>query len=350
MNSLAEILQMEILGNQVETYAIALVVLGGIYIIFRFIISMVIQKLSRMAKKTSTDIDDEIVKLFDRNRWVAFLLLSIIYVDITLRMTDVAEMVIDGVFNVVAVLLVVRVVNTAIHFGTERVANEKKNSSEQFTVRLIGRTLKGSVWLIGALFIISAFGYNISSLIAGLGIGGIAIALAVQNILGDLISSVSIYLDKPFRVGDYIIVGTQGGTVKNIGLKTTRITSKTGEEIVMSNKKLTEMDINNFGRLKKRRATIPLGVTYDTKLKKMEKIPGGLKKIVKSVKDTEFLRAHFTSFGDSAKMFELTFYVESKDYETYLNKIEKINLKIQAFFEKEKIEFAYPTQTVYLKK
>jgi small-conductance mechanosensitive channel len=344
------ILSLSVLGNDVKTYVIAALVLAGIFIFFRFMFMLIFKRLEAYAKHTKTDIDDAVVILLERNRWMVFLVLAFLYIDVALSLPEGVEGIVKAFFNISAVVLAVRVANYWVGYFTEKIAHDKKNAAEEFSVRFISKSVKILAWVFGTLFLISSFGYNISSLIAGLGIGGLAVALAVQNILGDLISCISIYLDKPFRVGDYVTVGEHMGTVKSIGLKTTRITSLHGEEIIMSNKRLTESDINNYGRMKKRRVSIPLAVTYKTPLKKMKALPTDLKKIVESVEDSTFDRAYFKSFSESSKDFELVFYVESKDYYTYINRLEKVNLGIQGYFEKKKIDFAYPTQTVYVKK
>lgn len=350
MDQLNEILSIPVLGNDLRTYVIAAIVLAGIFLFFKFLFLILFRRLEKYAKKTKTDIDDAVVLLIQKHRWLLFVVFALFYIELILELPETVETVIAGLFNITVVILVVRVANYWVDYTTEKHVKGKKNSAEQFSIRFIGKAIKILSWVFGVLFLISSFGYNISSLVAGLGIGGLAVALAVQNILGDLISCISIYLDKPFRVGDYIVIENQMGTVKSIGLKTTRITSLQGEEIVISNKRLTETDINNYGRMRKRRVVIPLGVTYGTPLVKMKKIPAQLKKIIDSVSDATFDRAHFKTFGDFSKTFELVFYVDSKDYYTYMNRLQEVNHKIQKHFEKSKIEFAFPTQTLYLKK
>ncbi len=345
-----QILSLSVLGNDIKSYLIAALVLAGIFIFFKFLFMLVFKRLEDYAKHTKTDVDDAVVNLLEQNRWMVFFVLAFLYIDIALTLPEGVEIIIRAFFNISAVVLAVRVVNYWVEYFTEKIAHDKENPAEEFSVRFISKSIKVLTWVFGLLFLISSFGYNISSLIAGLGIGGLAVALAVQNILADLISCISIYLDKPFQVGDYIVVDTQMGTVKSIGIKTTRITSLQGEEIVMSNKRLTEIDINNYGKMKKRRVIIPLGVTYKTTATKMKAIPKNLQKIVESVEDTTFDRAHFKMFGPHSKDFELVFFVESKDYYTYMDRLEAVNMKIQKYFEKNKIEFAYPTQTLYLKK
>lgn len=337
-------------GNDVRTYLTAVIVLIGFYILFRFILFLILKSLRNQSKKTNTTLDDALVEVLEKSRWVAFLLIIIVYIDVAFQFLPQTEAIFDGVFNIVVVFAIVRVINFVIAYIAERIIRKKQEATEEFSIRFISKSCRALTWVFGGLFLISSFGYDISSLVAGLGIGGVAVALAVQSILSDLISSISIQLDKPFKVGDFIQVGPQMGTVKYIGLKTTRITSFEGEEIVMSNKQLTESTINNYGKLKRRRYRDTIGVEYGTSLAKMKKIPEAIKKIIDKVPDTTFDRAHFKNFGDSAKQFEVVYYVDSKEFVTHLDRRQEINLEIQKFFEKNKIEFAFPSRTVYLKK
>lgn len=217
-------------------------------------------------------------------------------------------------------------------------------------LRFLGNIGKTLLWAIGILIILQNLGVNISALVAGLGIGGIAIALALQNILGDLFSSFSIVFDKPFVVGDVIKIGTTTGEVEKIGIKTTRIRSPQGEEIIMSNTELTSAQIKNLGRLKERRVTLKFGVLYETPQDKFEKIPDMIKGIINSVGECRFHRAHFVNFGDSALEFQVTYHIESDNYGMYLDRQQEINFVIKNLFEKEGIGMAYPTQTVYIQK
>jgi len=210
--------------------------------------------------------------------------------------------------------------------------------------------IKIILWIIGLLLILSNLGINITSLVAGLGIGGIAIALALQNILSDLFSSFAIYFDKPFKVGDFIIIGKDMGTVEQIGIKTTRLRALQGEQIVISNQELTSARIQNFKKLSERRVAFELGVVYGTPDDKMKKIPELIEKIIKETKDTRFDRSHFKSFGDFALIFETVYYITSGEYLDYMNAQQEIGLKIKEKFSTEEIEFAYPTQTLFLNK
>ena len=197
---------------------------------------------------------------------------------------------------------------------------------------------------------LSNLGINVTSLVAGLGVGGIAIAFALQNILNDLFSSFAIYFDKPFVVGDFIKIGEHAGTVEKVGIKTTRIRSTTGEELIISNRELTSARVQNFKRLNERRSIFTIGVVYETTAEKLRRIPSIIQTIIESQSLNRFDRVHFKTFGDFSLNFEVSYYVQTTDYKKFMDTQEIVNLKIVEAFEKEGISMAYPTQTIYLEK
>jgi small-conductance mechanosensitive channel len=171
----------------------------------------------------------------------------------------------------------------------------------------------------------------------------------MQTILGDLFSSLSIVLDKPFVIGDFLIVDEMLGTVEYVGLKTTRLRSLSGEQLVFSNSDLLNSRIRNFGRMYERRVPFTIGVTYQTPLAKLEIIPQIIRDAINAQNNTRMDRSNFKSHGDFALLFESVYYVKVPDYNEYMNIQEAINLYIHKRFEEEGIDFAYPTQTLYLK-
>jgi len=191
-------------------------------------------------------------------------------------------------------------------------------------------------------------GVNVTTLVASLGVGGIAVALAMQNILADLFASLTITLDKPFVIGDFIIVGDFLGTVQQIGLKTTRIQSLSGEQLIFSNNDLLSSRIRNYGRMKERRIVFGFGVVYQTPADKLERIPDLVREIVGGLDQVRLDRVHFKAFGDFSLNFEVVYYVEVPDYNVYMDKQQAINLALARRFEAEAIEFAYPTQTLFV--
>jgi len=207
-----------------------------------------------------------------------------------------------------------------------------------------------ALWSTLLILALDNFGVNVTALVAGLGVGGIAVALAAQNVLGDLFASISILLDKPFVLGDFVIVGDFMGTVERIGIKTTRLRSLGGEELVFSNSDLLQSRLRNFKRMYERRVLFSVGVVYQTDIATVEKIPGVLRECVETQKDVRFDRAHFKSYGDFALNFEIVYYVQSPDYNRFMDVQQAINLAIGKRFAEDKIEFAYPTQTVFVAK
>ena len=210
--------------------------------------------------------------------------------------------------------------------------------------------LKLVLWLIGFLLFLDNIGIKVSAFIAGLGVGGIAIAFAAQAVLQDIFSYFSIFFDNPFQLGDLIAVGEIQGTVEHIGIKTTRIRSVTGEQIVISNTSLIGSRLHNFKRMKERRAVMTLDVTYNTDFEKLKEIPSIIKHIVEETNNTKFGRCHFVQFGDSSLKFEIVYHVLSSDYSLFRDIQQNINLNIKKTFDEKKIEFAFPSQSIYIEK
>ena len=213
---------------------------------------------------------------------------------------------------------------------------------------LISWGLRALLWTMVVLAIMSNLGVNITAFVASLGIGGVAVALAVQNILGDLFASLSIAIDKPFQVGDAIAVGTVSGSIEYVGLKSTRIRSSGGEQIVMSNTDLLKQTISNYGRLERRRVVFALGLTYDTTPEPGfgAKVPGIVKEIVGASEKVGFDRAHFKSFGESSLDFEIVYNVLSADYAFYMDEQQRINLALLRRLSELGMQFAFPTRTL----
>lgn len=216
------------------------------------------------------------------------------------------------------------------------------------TVRAFRVAALSAVWCVAVLVALDNLGVDITALITGLGIGGVAIALATQNILGDLFASLSIVLDKPFVVGDFIRSGDQMGVVEQIGLKTTRVRSLSGEQLIFSNNDLLQSRIQNYKRMEERRVLFRLGVVYQTPAALLARIPAMVREIMERSGPVRVDRAHFAAFGDSSFDFEFVYYVLSADYNVYMDVQQAINLSVVETFEREGIGFAYPTRTLYL--
>lgn len=224
-----------------------------------------------------------------------------------------------------------------------------KDASWQSARGLISFILQTVLWALILLLILDNLGIDTTALVTGLGVGGIAAALAINNILGDLFASLSIVLDDPFEVGDFVIVGDLMGTVEHIGIKSTRIRSLSGEQIVFSNSDLLGSRIRNYKRMKERRVVFAVGIIYETPKDKLQEVTSWIRSIIESVENTRFDRCHFKSFGAYSLDFETVYYVLEPDYNVYMDIQQKINLAIFEKFEAEGIEFAYPTQMEFHK-
>jgi len=256
-----------------------------------------------------------------------------------------------GLITVVVILQMIRLGAQAVSSTVEGLSFGREQNDPSITNarRNISILLKAFVWLAGILFLLDNLGINVSTFITGLGIGGIAIALAAQAILGDTFSSFTIALDKPFQPGDLINVGELTGTVEYIGLKTTRIRSISGELLILSNSDLTASRVRNYTRLESQRINVKLGVTYETPVHLLKRIPEFIETAVSLAPMTRFDRATFAQFGDSALIFDVYYYAASGDLTQNAKIQHQVNLNIMESFEKENIAFAYPTQTIHLK-
>lgn len=347
-----QLLASSFLGNDVRTWLYALGILLGVFILLKIFQIIILGHLKRLAKKTQTQLDDELIDIVATIRPRVYTLIAVYVALQYVSLSSFLDKAVDIVFLVLIIWEVVQILERLIMFGirlslARSEKDEDRNAPVIKNLRFLIRIL---LWSIGLLMILSNLGVNITSLIAGLGVGGIAIALAAQNILGDLFSSFSIYFDKPFEIDDFIQVGKDSGTVTEIGLKTTRIRTLQGEELVISNKELTSARIQNFGKLTRRRVVVNLGVTYETPTEKVKALPVLLKKLIDSIKDAELDRVHFRDYGDSALKYELVYFVDSSDYYKHMDVLQTVNIAIRELFDKEQIDMAYPTQTLHIQK
>lgn len=343
-------LQVEFLGNTVFVWLKAIIIFFIALAILKLFQAVIIVRLKKAFKKTKTELDDLIINAVDAIYW-PFYVFAAIY--IAIQFIAVPEFISKWsyyIFLIVVVYYAIKFLAELIDFGAKMVIAKKEGEQDVAIIKLLSSAAKVILWVGAIVLILANLGYNVTSLIAGLGIGGIAIALALQNILGDLFGSFAIYFDKPFKIGDFIIVGDLMGTVKKVGIKTTRIQALQGEEIVMANNELTKSKVRNFGVMERRRIVFSVGVTYDTPAEKLARIPEMIKKIIDGQKNTTVDRIHFKAFGDSSMVFEIVYYVETGEYAEYMDIQQAINLAIVRKFEDENIEIAYPTQTVYVKK
>ena len=336
-------------GNTVKDWLIALLIIAASMLLLRVIKSVVLAQLRKWSAKTHTSIDDFLLLSIERSVLPFFYLLSV-YIGLSyLSLGMKAQNILRIAILVAATFFAIRLITFLFSYLVENFTRSQQDAgTKRKQARGIVVIVNIIVWISGIVFLIDNLGYDITTLVAGLGIGGIAIALAAQAVLGDLFSYFVIFFDKPFEIGDFIIIGDKMGTVEYVGIKTTRIRALSGEQLVISNTDLTNSRVQNYKRMESRRVVFTISVLYETSFEKLKNIPDIIKRIIEEKADLKFDRAHFSSFGSSSLDFEIVYFVSSADYNLYMDKQQLINLAIFEEFEKENIEFAYPTQKIYL--
>ncbi len=341
-------------SNTAFDFTRAALLFVGLNIVLKLIQVGVVARLRKLAKKTRTDLDDVIIDIFNTVKPPFYVLISLYFAIQFLTVPDFASRVVYVGFVLMIVYEVVRALGRLVDFFLEKyIMNAEQNGDAeqaQTMANAAGILIKVALWLVGIAVALSNMGVDITSLVASLGIGGIAIALAIQNVLSDVFSSFSIYADKPFKVGDYIVVGTDSGTVEKIGLKSTRVRTLEGDQLIISNRELTTTRVQNYQKLDRRRRSFLLGVTYGTPLDKLKKIPEIITDVINSVELCELDRSSFASYGDFALNYETVFYFDNPEYAAFMKAMHEINLKIYEKFADEGIEFAFPTQTIHVEK
>jgi small-conductance mechanosensitive channel len=350
MDTFSSTLDAEYYGNTVEAWLIAAGITVAAWLILFAVRAAAVSAVKRLTSKTAFAWDDVLAAVIPRTHGLFLLTLAFLAGSRPLTLTENADTLLRNVIVIVGIIQIGRWASAAVTFvvGKQRELRQKDDPASVTTIGALGLLVRVIIWILVGLLILANAGVEIGPLIAGLGVGGIAIALAVQTVLKDLLASLSIMLDKPFVVGDFLIIGDLMGSVEHIGLKTTRIRSLSGEQLVFSNNDLLASRIRNFGRMKERRVVFKLGVTYDTTRDKLGKIPGLIKTAIESQEKTRFDRSHFNEYGNFSLNIETVYYVAVPDYVTYADIQQAVNLRINEEFEKEGIEFAYPTQTILL--
>jgi len=337
--------------NEMKSYLLAIAATCGVMVVLWLLRRIMVSYFSRQARESDHDGYDFMLAMAERTLFPLLLMVSL-YAGMSFLTipAGVISWVASGA--IAAVILQAAIwANALVTFGLNRYQKQYRNSdpARMTTVRAVSLSARLLLVVIAAILILDNLpGVEITALVASLGIGGIAIALGVQSILSDLFASLSIILDKPFVLGDFIIVDSYLGTVEYIGLKTTRIRSLSGEQLVFANSDLLQSRIRNYKRMAERRVVFSVGVTYQTAHAHLKSIPEWIEAIIADLDLTRFDRAHFQAFGDYALKFEIVYYVLDPDYNRYMDIQQAINLAIYQKFEEEKIDFAYPTQTINL--
>jgi len=347
-----DVLQTVYFNNTLLQWIIAIGIAVASYLVVQALRLLVVRRLAAMAERTASRIDDILVGVFKHTNSVLVLIITLYFGSLFLTLPDKVAHFIKIIATVAFFIQIALWGNCLIDNLISRIHSlrREKDPASVSAFGAVSFFARLVLWSLVIFLILDNFGIDITALIAGLGVGGIAIALALQSILGDVFCSIAILIDKPFEVGDFIIVDDKLGTVEKIGIKTTRVRSLSGEQLIFSNTDLVSSRIRNYKRMNERRVVFSFGVTYQTPVEKLEAIPLAVKEIISSIGNTKFDRTHFHKYGDSSLDFECVYYVLSRDYNIYMDIQQQINLAIFRHFEKEGIEFAYPTQTLYISK
>lgn len=345
-----EFLQIEILGNTLQAWLIGTVATLVIFVALKFGIRIIHKRVAAIAERTTTRIDNVVAATMGKTRSIFLLLFALFFASLTVELSQVVR---GAVVSIAVLALLVQAgiwAGTALKAGLRAYAEQQlaEDAAALTTMNAVSFVGRLALWSVVLLLALDNLGIDVTALVTGLGIGGIAVALAAQNILGDLFASLTIVLDKPFVIKDFLIVNEFLGSVEYIGLKTTRLRSLSGEQLVFSNSDLLNSRIRNYGRMFERRVVFSVGVVYQTPRDKLEKIPGMIRSAIESQEKTRFDRAHFKDFGAYSLNFEAVYYVLDPAYNTYMDTQQAINLSIHQQFEAAQIEFAYPSQTVFV--
>ncbi|MGD9385988.1 MAG: mechanosensitive ion channel family protein [Thioalkalispiraceae bacterium] len=344
-------LETQFLGNPLMTWIIALGIGMIALTVLGIIRFLACKQLNRLTKQHDAAFWPIMLEATKKTKWLFLLILSILLGSLALDLSEALRNILNHSVIIALLLQGGLWASAVLRISIESYRQQQldKEPASVTTLNLLNFSGRLIIWSIILLLLLDNLGVNITALVAGLGVGGIAVALALQTILGDLFASLSIVLDKPFVVGDFLIIGDLLGSVENVGLKTTRLRSLSGEQLVFSNADLLNSRIRNFGRMYERRVQFDVGVTYQTPRDKLVKIPEIIREAVEGLDKTRFDRSHFKAYGDFALVFESVYYVKGPDYNQYMDCQQAINLHIHERFEQEGIEFAYPTQMLYVK-
>lgn len=345
-----EFLDQEFLNNQIADYLIALTILLAAIIAVRFLCRFVFQRLKKWAIKTPTPLDDRLIAIIEKHS-VPIIYLGSFYLAISnLVIHPILDRAIDVILIILATIFGVRLINSLIKYLLRLycITHHRNNLNFETSINAILPAIRIVVWVIGVLFLLDNLGFNISAVVASLGIGGVAVALASQGILQDLFSYFAILLDRPFELGDFIIVGDYLGEVEYVGIKTTRLKSLDGEEIIIANTDLTGSRVRNFKRMKQRRVVFHFGVVYETDSEQLAAIPSIVERVIRNTENVIFDRAHFWAYKDFSLDYEVVYLVNGNDYNRYMDAQQEINLQLKQEFDRREIKFAYPTRVNYL--
>jgi small-conductance mechanosensitive channel len=343
MNELRNLGDQVFFGNDLRAWAFALAVFVLLFLVLPLARAAIQGRLRKVHPSQSKAALEVVLALIDRTTRLfllaAALWLSVRALAMPARVDRVLDVALLAILWFQVALWGTTIVGRLVH--PRRSADLVAEGDASLNIlRFIGIA---AVWSIALLMLLANLGVEIMPLVAGLGIGGIALALAVQNVLGDLLASLSIALDKPFRVGDFLSLGDEKGTVERIGIKSTRLRSTTGEQIVMSNGELLKGRLRNYGLLPERRAELGLRIAYETPREKIAAIPSIMEAAIRAQENVRFERAHFARFGDYALLYEAVYHVQDRDLIVFMDAQQAILLRLLDELASRDIGIAYPT-------
>ncbi len=341
-------------GNTLRDWLIALALGAGASIALVVLNRLLVSRLSVIAARTTTDIDDALVDIVRRTQWFFFAAIGIIVAAPHVAIPPLVQNI--GGRKVLPTIMLLQVglwLVGLVTFLTERALKRRRDAEDRVgvaAIRALGVTAKIVAWaLLLVLSLRWAFGLDVTLLVTSLSVGTLAIGLAMQQILGDLLAAISIVFDQPFDVGDDITVDGVSGVVERVGLKTTRLRSTTGEQIIFSNGNLLKSRIHNFSRLSERRTSFQIDLDANTSPDVAGRVPSVIEEIVRRQPITRFVRCHLTQLTDSGIRYECVFYVQQRELIAAMNTQQAISLEILRRFSVERIEFARPLVAAILK-
>ncbi len=346
-------MNLEIFGNSVITWLFFVGTAAAMSVGILILKKILTNRLYRISENTSTTLDDFVVGILKSTKSLFIILLAIVIASFQLDLSQKVIRIGRGIFVLATMFQVAFWGHQVIHYFLSEFKRRRSiagvdEATLSTTLPTIHFLLILALYSLLILLALDNLGFNVTAILAGLGVGGIAVALATQNILGDIFASLSIVFDKPFVIGDFIVVGDLKGTVERIGLKTTRIRSLSGEQLVFSNADLLASRIQNYKRMYERRVVVQVGVSYSTTKRQLERIPEMVKEILTSNSKVRFDRAHFKSFGESSLDFEIVYYVLDSDFNAHMDIQQQLHLELFERFHQEGISIPFPTRTLYM--
>ncbi|HPF35635.1 MAG TPA: mechanosensitive ion channel family protein [Candidatus Krumholzibacteria bacterium] len=344
------ILDRIVLDNSVSAWLMALGIAVGVSVGLRLVLKLAVSRLRIVARRTRNHVDDSLLEALAGTRGFTLLAVGVVIAAGRLELSAAARAALGSALTLILLLQgglwAAHALSDWLRVYRERQLEADRGAATAVgAARFLGLT---AVWSMVLVLVLGNLGVNVTALVTGLGVGGIAVALALQNVFSDLFASLSIVFDKPFVIGDFVITGDLMGVVENVGLKTTRIRSLSGEQLVFANSDLLKSRIRNYGRMRERRVVLSHGVTYGTSQENLEAAPRLIREAVTAEDHCRFDRSNFHTYGDSALLLETVYYVDEPDYNLHMDVQERIQLRIREAFADAGIEFAFPTRTLHL--